>query len=57
VEKAMLETHSCNRYFQACSLIPFCTADGVEERRRMLDEMVAVDLSPSELAAIDKHGE
>lgn len=57
IENAMQETHSCNRYFQACSLIPFCNSGGAIERRTMLDEMVTLELSPSEQAALEKAGD
>lgn len=31
-------THSCNRYFTACSLIPFCRSD-IEDKQALLDSM------------------
>lgn len=48
-ENAPRYTHSCNRYFRPCSLLPFCadTADGRLEQWR---QMVAPDGSPSERA-------
>lgn len=56
IEEALQETHSCNRYFQACSLIPFCKGSA-EERQDILDTMVTMELSPSEQAVADKSGE
>lgn len=38
-------THSCNRYFRPCSLIPFCTADN-DEQRNMLEQMEQHQWSP-----------
>lgn len=38
-------THSCNRYFRSCALIPFCTADD-EEQSLILGEMVHKEWSP-----------
>lgn len=38
-------THSCNRYFRPCSLIPFCDTDDTE-RKVMLEEMVVDAWSP-----------
>jgi hypothetical protein len=38
-------THSCNRYFRPCSLIPFCYADD-DEQRQILQEMVHDEWSP-----------
>jgi hypothetical protein len=35
-------THSCNRYFRPCSLIPFCSSDD-EEQRLALAEMVPLE--------------
>jgi hypothetical protein len=55
LESAPRYTHSCNRYFRPCSLIPFC-CDTAEGRRQQLDEMVGSDLSPSEQAVLDKIG-
>ncbi len=46
-ENAPRYTHSCNRYFRPCSLIPFCT-DSAEGRIIQWGEMVAPDGSPSE---------
>lgn len=46
-ENAPRYTHSCNRYFRSCSLIPFCT-DSPEGRRIQWDQMVAPEGSPSE---------
>lgn len=46
-ENAPRYTHSCNRYFRACSLIPFCT-DSAEGRTIQWDQMVAPEGSPSE---------
>lgn len=38
-------THSCNRYFRPCSMIPFCDADD-EEQQRILAEMYHDEWSP-----------
>ena len=52
-ENATRNTHSCNRYFRACSLLQFC-CDTVEGRRLSYDsQMVPADPSPSERAIGD----
>ena len=38
-------THSCNRYFRSCSLIPFCDSD-VDEQRLIVKEMEHDEWSP-----------
>lgn len=38
-------THSCNRYFRPCSMIPFCDADD-EEQRVILSEMREDEWTP-----------
>lgn len=38
-------THSCNRYFRPCSMIPFCDSDE-EEQVRILEEMYHDQWSP-----------
>lgn len=38
-------THSCNRYFRSCSLIPFCSADQ-EEQVTILSELEHDEWSP-----------
>lgn len=38
-------THSCNRYFRPCSLIPFCYGDD-DEQRAILEEMEVQEWSP-----------
>jgi hypothetical protein len=38
-------THSCNRYFRPCSMIPFCASDD-QEQRDMLTQMVTDEWSP-----------
>lgn len=48
-EYAPRYTHSCNRYFRPCSLIPFC-ADSPQGRIEQWDQMVPSDQSPSERA-------
>jgi len=49
-ENATRYTHSCNRYFRPCSLLPFC-ADTAEGRQLAFNElMVPADPSPSERA-------
>lgn len=35
-------THSCNRYFRPCSMIPFCASDD-EEQKLALSEMVVLE--------------
>jgi hypothetical protein len=49
-------THSCNRYFRPCSLIPFCYGDD-EEQRRIMDEMVHDEWSPLEKVMLDGVGD
>jgi hypothetical protein len=48
-------THSCNRYFRPCSLIPFCDADD-EEQHRIVDEMVLDEWSPLDKPILDGVG-
>lgn len=48
-ENAPRYTHSCNRYYRPCSLIPFC-ADTPSGRAEQWSEMVSADQSPSEHA-------
>lgn len=48
-EEAPRYTHSCNRYFRPCSLIPFCTDDPAG-RREQYASMIEPDKSPSERA-------
>jgi hypothetical protein len=38
-------THSCNRYFRPCSMIPFCASDE-QDQRDMLTQMVTEEWSP-----------
>lgn len=46
-------THSCNRYFRPCSMIPFCDADD-EDQRQIVSEMYEDEWSPlHEVAAGD----
>ena len=43
---ATMYTHSCNRYFSSCALIPLCS-DTIEQRRYVLDkEMIVKRWSP-----------
>ena len=49
-EYAPRYTHSCNRYFRPCSLMPFC-GDTFEGRLEQWEQMVTAKQSPSELAA------
>lgn len=42
---APMYTHSCNRYFRPCSLIPFCASDHAD-RVQMYDEMIVDEWSP-----------
>ena len=48
-EHAERRTHSCNRYFRPCALIPFC-CDTPEGRRQQWDQMIDAVPSPSERA-------
>lgn len=40
-------THSCDRYFRPCPLIPFCD-NSIEERELMLEDMAIEEWSPLE---------
>ena len=42
---APMYTHSCNRYFRPCSLIPLCAVDR-EEQEEMLADMIEDEWSP-----------
>ncbi len=46
-ENAPRYTHACNRYFRACSLIPFC-CDSADGRKIQWEQMLPVEGSPSE---------
>jgi hypothetical protein len=48
-ENAPRYTHSCNRYFRPCTLLPFC-CDSVAGRKEQYGEMVEANPSPSERA-------
>ena len=48
-EYAERRTHSCNRYFRPCTLIPFC-ADTPEGRAEQYSQMKEASPSPSERA-------
>jgi hypothetical protein len=48
-ESAERRTHSCNRYFRPCALIPFC-ADSAEGRAEQWMQMTPATPSPSERA-------
>lgn len=54
-EGAPRYTHSCNRYFRPCSMLPFCT-DTPDGRAQQFKEMIAGPLSPSEQAVLDRIG-
>ena len=43
---APMYTHSCNRYFRACSFLPFCSADNNEEKEQIITEMSTEEWSP-----------
>jgi hypothetical protein len=45
VLNAPRHTHSCNRYFRPCSMIPLCASDEVDQRD-MLAQMVHEEWSP-----------
>jgi hypothetical protein len=51
-EHAPRYTHSCNRFFRPCALIPFC-GDSIEGRREQWDEMMPANQSPSERAVME----
>lgn len=57
IERATQNTGSCNRYFQACSLIPFCKGGPDDRIEALQHEMIDTDLSPSEMATSEKSGE
>jgi len=42
---APMYTHSCNRYYRPCSLIPFCDSDS-EEQHVAIGEMTHIEWSP-----------
>jgi hypothetical protein len=46
VVHAPMYTHSCNRYFNTCSFLPFCAADSYEEKEQIIEEMVLDEWSP-----------
>lgn len=48
-------THSCNRYFRPCSLIPFCYGDD-DEQHRILSEMEVNEWSPLNKEVIEGVG-
>jgi hypothetical protein len=48
-------THSCNRYFRPCPMIPFCDADD-DEQHRIVDQMVHEEWSPLNKPILDGIG-
>jgi hypothetical protein len=50
-EHAERRTHSCNRYFRPCALIPFC-ADSSQGRTEQWAQMIEAVPSPSERAIL-----
>jgi hypothetical protein len=46
VVDAPMYTHSCNRYFNTCSFLPFCAATSVEEKEHIIEEMEIDTWSP-----------
>jgi hypothetical protein len=48
-------THSCNRYFRPCSLIPFCYGDD-DEQHAIMEEMVHDEWSPLNKQILDGVG-
>ena len=46
VADAPMYTHSCNRYFNTCSFLPFCAADSREEKEQIIGEMETDRWSP-----------
>ena len=51
--RAPMYTHSCNRYFRTCSLMPFCTATPADQNLQ-LEDMVDTAPSPSEAAVLSR---
>jgi len=51
-ENAPRYSHSCNRFFRPCALIPFC-CDSPEGRLEQWEHMAAADKSPSERAIME----
>lgn len=51
-EYAPRYTHSCNRYFRPCALVPFC-GDTAEGRMEQFEQMGPANLSPSERAVTE----
>lgn len=51
-EKLPRYTHSCNRFFRACSFMPFC-ADSPDGRLEQWAQMTETPLSPSEQSVLD----
>lgn len=37
--RAPMYTHSCNRYFNSCSFVPYCAAYDDDEKRQILEDM------------------
>lgn len=50
-EHAERRTHSCNRFFRPCALIPFC-ADSSQGRKEQWAQMIEAVPSPSERAVL-----
>ncbi len=48
-------THSCNRYFRPCVMIPFCYGDD-DEQNRILGEMEIEEWSPLDKGVLDGVG-
>ena len=48
-------SHSCNRYYRPCSMIPFCASDD-EEQHRIIEEMVTDVWSPLSKPILDGVG-
>ena len=46
VDQATRYTHSCNRYFRPCAMIPYCTADDDERAHILNDELVHTPWDP-----------
>jgi len=45
-------THSCNRYFRPCNMIPFCVGD-MDEKQQILTEMEPYEWSPIDAKVSD----
>lgn len=51
-EDAPMFTHSCNRYFNTCSLMDLCTADKTDQSFMLENMQTSDEMSPSETKAL-----